>query len=253
MLIFKILRSEEWGALYVSGSCDGSLVYLRDGYILFLNVEQVRKTASKHFSSEDNLILAAVDSESLGTDLKLESSHDCSLFLPLYGKLNLVDVAWFSPLPVINDVHRFPESSRDYVGPSRKQLDVFKSFDWDYSIEMLNLVKFRENATYPIHYELTEMDLRGVDAYERYNAATIPIAMRLRAETVWWGSFESVLIGPKSETWHIAFVVKHPSTCGFLEIMTDPDYRRAIIHRQPAVANFRLIRSRSAGENRAFG
>ena len=229
------------------------MVDLRYGYIHFSNAEQLRKTASKHFFREDNLILAAVDPDSLGADLKWEPSRAGGLYPHLYGNLSLVDVVWFSPLPVVNGVHGFPESLKDYVDPNRKQFNAFKAFDQGYPIDMLNLVRFREKAKYPIDHELAEMDLSGADAYKMYSSETAPIVLRLGAETVWWGSFESVLIGPESETWDIAFTVRYPSTCVFLEMVTDLEYRRAVIHRQAAVANSRLIRCRSVGENKAFG
>lgn len=56
------------------------------------------------------------------------------------------------------------------------------------------------------------------------------------------GRPECVLIGPAEERWDAAFIAVYPNAAAFLEMVTDPDYRRAVVHRQAAVQTSRLIR-----------
>ena len=70
-------------------------------------------------------------------------------------------------------------------------------------------------------------------------------------EIIWRGNPQVTLIGPLDETWDIAFIARYPAASAFLAMVTDPDYRKAVIHRQAAVADSRLIRTAdiSAGDN----
>lgn len=108
MLIYKIFRADEWDTLQKQGVTDGAPVDLADGFIHFSTAEQARETAAKHFAGEDALILAAVDAGSLGADLKWEASRGGALFPHLYKRLNLADVVWHKPLPLVGDTHSFP-------------------------------------------------------------------------------------------------------------------------------------------------
>lgn len=55
-----------------------------------------------------------------------------------------------------------------------------------------------------------------------------------------------MLIGPAGEHWDAAFVARYPSAAAFLEMIADPAYRAAVIHRQAAVQTSRLIRTAPA-------
>jgi uncharacterized protein (DUF1330 family) len=140
-----------------------------------------------------------------------------------------------------------------YVDPDRGQFETFKDLDRDHPIEMLNLVKFRDRAEYPVGHELAEADLSGAEAYARYGAETAPIIARLGAEILWRGAFQTTLIGPVDEAWDAVFIARYPTAHAFLEMITDATYQKAVIHRQAAVLTSRLIRCQPAQGTAAFG
>ena len=109
MLIYKILRADEWEALLEFGETDGAPIDVTDGYIHFSTAEQVRETAGKHFAGEEDLMILCLESATLGQDLKWEPSRGGALFPHLYGKLRLDDVLWEENLPLEDGVHVFPE------------------------------------------------------------------------------------------------------------------------------------------------
>lgn len=109
MLIYKIFRRAEWEALVVAGETLGAPVDLIDGYIHFSTPEQVMETAAKHFPSESDLVLVAVDSEALGAALRWEPSRKGQLFPHLYRALRRDDVIWDKSLPLGASGHIFPE------------------------------------------------------------------------------------------------------------------------------------------------
>ena len=109
MLIYKIFRADEWAVLQDQGETDGAPIDVIDGYVHFSTAEQVRETAAKHFAGEDGLIVLAVETGTLGDDLKWEPSRGGALFPHLYRKLRMEDVIWDDDLPLIDGAHHFPE------------------------------------------------------------------------------------------------------------------------------------------------
>ncbi|WP_209547141.1 MULTISPECIES: DUF1330 domain-containing protein [unclassified Ruegeria] len=140
-----------------------------------------------------------------------------------------------------------------YIDPDRDQFEAFKALDRDKPIEMLNLVNFRAKAQYPPAHELADADLTGAQAYQNYGAETAAIIERIGARILWRGVFESTLIGPADEVWDAVFIARYPTAHAFLEMVTDPAYQAAVIHRQAAVETSRLIRCGSGEAGATFG
>ncbi|WP_192966806.1 DUF1330 domain-containing protein [Phycobacter azelaicus] len=140
-----------------------------------------------------------------------------------------------------------------FIDPERAQFEAFKALDRDQPIEMLNLVKFRQKAAYPAEHALAGADLTGAQAYANYGRDTGPIIARLGASIVWRGSWQTTLIGPADEVWDEMFIARYPTAHAFLEMVTDPDYHKAVVHRQAAVETSRLIRTSPADGGATFG
>ena len=131
----------------------------------------------------------------------------------------------------------------DHVDPTRAQFDAFKDLPRDTPIAMLNLLRFRERAAYPADHPHAVADLSGAAAYRLYGEESGPFFRRVGGGILWSGRPEEVLIGPPDEQWHAAFIAHYPTASAFLEMVTDPIYREAVIHRQAAVQTSRLIRT----------
>lgn len=129
-----------------------------------------------------------------------------------------------------------------HIDPTRAQFDAFKALPRDAPIAMLNLVRYRERAAYPDGHDCAALGLTGAEAYARYGAESGPIFRRVGGSVIWSGAPRLVLTGPADEAWDTAFVALYPSAHAFLEMVTDPAYRLAVVHRQAAVATSRLIR-----------
>jgi len=108
MLIFKILRRDEWSALRKVGETTGAPIDVADGYVHFSTATQAAETAAKHFAGEADLFLLAVETDALGDHLHWEVSRGDALFPHLYRVLRLGDVVWAQPLPLENGSHQFP-------------------------------------------------------------------------------------------------------------------------------------------------
>src|SRR5262249_46740721 len=112
--IYKICDASAWRAAERAGEFAGAPVDLADSYIHFSTAEQVAETAAKHFSGQRDLVLVAVDADTLGAALKWEPSRGGALFPHLYGKLPLSAVRWTKPLPLDPDGrHVFPKLEQE--------------------------------------------------------------------------------------------------------------------------------------------
>ncbi|MDF1728163.1 MAG: DUF1330 domain-containing protein [Sulfitobacter sp.] len=130
-----------------------------------------------------------------------------------------------------------------YIDPDRDQFEAFKGLDRDRPINMLNLVCFNDLANYPGDHELARDGLTGAQAYALYGKGSAPVLARVGGEIIWRGRFEVTLIGPQDETWDAMFIARYPDAHAFLAMISDPEYRKAVVHRQAAVRTSRLIRS----------
>ena len=135
----------------------------------------------------------------------------------------------------------------NYIDPERDQFDAFKRLPRDESIMMLNLLRFRDEAVYEDGREAT-----GAEAYAAYGRESAPVFRRVGGEILWRGRPEVMLIGPEDKQWDLAFVAHYPTAAAFLEMVTDPDYRIAVKHRQAAVLDSRLIRMTKADDGDGF-
>ncbi len=133
-----------------------------------------------------------------------------------------------------------------FIDPTREIFAAFRVNNRAGPIEMLNLVRLREQAVYPDGRRAT-----GAEAYAAYGRESAPVFTRLGGRVIWRGRFEMTLIGPGDERWDRCFIAQYPSVAALVEMLRDPIYREAVKHRQAAVEDSRLIRLAvaPAGEN----
>ena len=134
-----------------------------------------------------------------------------------------------------------------HIDPERSQFEAFKSLPRDTPVMMLNCLRFRDKAAYDDGREAT-----GAEAYATYGRESGPIFRRVGGEIIWRGDPEVTLIGPSDERWDMIFIARYPTAGAFLEMVTDPDYRLAVKHRQAAVLDSRLIRTAETKEGDGF-
>lgn len=138
--------------------------------------------------------------------------------------------------------------SEGYVDPTRETFGAFRRLAEEGPIHMLNLVRLRDKAVYPDGRAAT-----GAEAYAAYGRESGPIFRRVGGHIAWSGDFRLMLIGPAEERWDRCFIAEYPSGAAFVEMVKDPDYQKAVIHRQAAVLDSRLIRLNPRETGQGFG
>ena len=98
-LVSKIAARGEWEDACRSGGVFlGSRDDVRDGYIHMSTGPQLAGTAEKHFRGQNNLLLIAYDAQSLGPNLRWETSRGGALFPHVYAGLLVTAALWVHPL-----------------------------------------------------------------------------------------------------------------------------------------------------------
>jgi len=108
--IYKIASAKLWREAESRGQFTGASIDLADGFIHFSTAGQTRETVALHFKGQDDLVIAAIDTDKLKEPLKWEPSRGGALFPHLYAVLPLDAVAWVKPLPMKAD------GSHDFTG-----------------------------------------------------------------------------------------------------------------------------------------
>jgi uncharacterized protein (DUF1330 family) len=135
-----------------------------------------------------------------------------------------------------------------YIDPTREKFGEFRRLPDDGPVLMLNLVRLRDKAIYPDGRVAT-----GGEAYAAYGRESLPIFRRVGGRIAWSGDFRLTLIGPEEEMWDICFIAEYPSAAAFVDMIKDPEYQKAVVNRQAAVRDSRLIRLNPRARGASFG
>jgi uncharacterized protein (DUF1330 family) len=135
-----------------------------------------------------------------------------------------------------------------YIDPTREKFGEFRGLTREGPVHMLNLVHLRERAAYPDGRQAS-----GAEAYAAYGRESGPIFRRVGGRIAWSGAFELMLIGPSDERWDHCFIAEYPSGAAFVEMVKDTEYQKAVVHRQAAVKDSRLIRLQPKPAGQGFG
>ncbi|MDP6690087.1 MAG: DUF952 domain-containing protein [Alphaproteobacteria bacterium] len=108
--IYHVCDGAAWRAAQGAGSYSGSADDLRDGFMHFSTLSQVRTSVAIHRAGQAGLVMLVVTADKLGAALKWEPSRGGQLFPHLYGDLPLDAVVEAIELPLGDDgMHCFPD------------------------------------------------------------------------------------------------------------------------------------------------
>lgn len=139
------------------------------------------------------------------------------------------------------------------VDPTREAMAAFRALPADQPIAMINLLRFRETAAYPADHADHAAGRTGAEAYTAYGRAAAAPFARSGGSQIWLGRPELTLIGPADEAWDLAFIARYETAEAFRAMLHDPEYQQAVVHRQAAVADSRLIRCQPRMAGAGFG
>ncbi|WP_423915958.1 DUF1330 domain-containing protein [Candidatus Poriferisodalis sp.] len=120
---------------------------------------------------------------------------------------------------------------------STAQIDAVAEGDPDQPVVMLNLLRYRETAESGYGVD----GLSGEAAYRDYGRRFAELHPRFGGEPIWMGRAGHTAIGPNSEQWDIAILVRYPTRAQFVAMFRDPDYLAIAPVRAAALEDSRII------------
>ena len=109
----------------------------------------------------------------------------------------------------------------------------------DGPIVMINLLRYREQASYPKDFDAEPCS--GREAYRRYGTIAVRRIASVGGRLRWMGDVQATVIAPTGERWDDAVLVEYPSRKAFVEMVSQPEYLAAAPHRTAALEDSRLI------------
>ena len=128
------------------------------------------------------------------------------------------------------------------VFPPPEQAAAFFSAPEDGPFVMVNLLKFKDKATYP---DGRDPELSGRDAYNRYGAGVVACLEKVGGRVVYSGPVSGILLGDVEEMWDAVALAYYPSPQAMLQMVALPEYQAIEIHRYAGLAGQLNIRTKA--------
>jgi uncharacterized protein (DUF1330 family) len=106
---------------------------------------------------------------------------------------------------------------------------------------MVNLLKFKDKATYP---DGRDPDLTGREAYDRYGEAVRGCLEAVGGHVVYHGPVTGLLLGQVEDPWDAVALAWYPSAQAMLQMVALPEYQAIEIHRYAGLAGQLNIRTK---------
>ena len=129
------------------------------------------------------------------------------------------------------------------INPDEGQLRALLESGEDGPLQFVNLLSYYPEARYPEGHELAGAGLTGAEAYGRYGAVALEHVMRRGGTLALYNDVLQVLIGQAGPCDQIA-VMQYPGTDAFIDMIRDPDYQAALVHREAGLAETAILVSR---------
>lgn len=103
------------------------------------------------------------------------------------------------------------------ISPNREQIAALAADETDRPVVMVNLLKYKAGE--------------GQEQYERYGDVARTKIAETGGRIIYAGRCDQVLVGEKGD-WDAVAIVEYPSRKAFLEMVSQPDYRESLSHRE---------------------
>ncbi len=129
------------------------------------------------------------------------------------------------------------------INPDEGQLRALLASDAGGPLQFVNLLSYRPRAQYPEGHELAAAGLSGAEAYGRYGAVALDHVARRGGLLTLYNDVLQVLIG-ETRPWDQIAVMQYPDTNAFVDMIRDPDYQAALVHRDAGLAETAILVTR---------
>ena len=115
--------------------------------------------------------------------------------------------------------------------PSEDQLRALFRGNLEGPWHFVNLLRFKKSADYPSDHELSSQDLEGAQAYDLYGAVALEQVTKRGGRLMTLNNVEKQLVGD-TLAWHRVATMEYQNIKAFIDMLLDPDYQAALVHRE---------------------
>ena len=117
---------------------------------------------------------------------------------------------------------------KNAVMPNDQQMAGFLEEGKDQPIYMVNLLKFKDKATYP---DKRETDLTGEEAYAIYGQEVRKHLEKVGGQPIFSGKVSRLMLGEVEDLWDVVAIAMYPNRKAMLDMLSDPEYIKSAQHR----------------------
>ena len=117
---------------------------------------------------------------------------------------------------------------KNAVMPNDQQMAGFLEEGEGQPIYMVNLLKFKDKATYP---DKRETDLTGEEAYAIYGQEVRKHLEKVGAKPIFSGKVSRLMLGEVEDLWDTVAIAMYPNRKAMLDMLSDPEYIKSAQHR----------------------
>lgn len=115
--------------------------------------------------------------------------------------------------------------------PTTVQLQRFQEADQNSPINMVNLLKFRDQAEYGSDAAENRERVSGREAYQRYASVALSKIYENGGSIDFLAPSEQCFVGCGQDEWDQVVIVRYPSRAAYLAGFNSDEYQAAIRHR----------------------
>ncbi len=112
--------------------------------------------------------------------------------------------------------------------PNDQQMAGFLEESENQPIYMVNLLKFKDKATYP---DKRETDLTGEEAYAIYGQEVRKHLEKVGAKPLFSGKVSRLMLGEVEDLWDMVAIAMYPNRKAMLDMISDSEYIKSAQHR----------------------
>jgi uncharacterized protein (DUF1330 family) len=148
-----------------------------------------------------------------------------------------------SPAEIEAIVRELVGSNENLLEPSADQLRALLAVEVEGPLQFLNLLAYHDLARYPTGHPLAGGGSTGSAAYGLYGAVAIRHVAARGGRFLLFNHVVAQVIGVPV-AWHQIALMQYPSVDAFLDMVRDPDYRAALVHRDAGLARTQVFATR---------
>ena len=124
---------------------------------------------------------------------------------------------------------------------SIEQWEALAEHQDDGPVCMINLFKFKDQASYP---DGRESNLTGLEAYQIYSSNTRELVEAAGGKILHTSIIEGMIVGEVEELWDVAAIVEYPSIKLFMDMVNSDEWKEYSIHKEAGLSGQLNILSR---------